>query len=248
MNISALFATAAALGAVTALACGIAAMATDGAVFHRRSEVWMGWRVACQAAALLFAAMVLVTSALGAAPDRTDCIYDYPIITDQECRAYRARVLDAKSDEERLALHDELHKLISTRALERDVSPHDWRGLAVAPLSTSGRASAAASGTGLTVAVLVVGLTAVVAIAFFAQTLWPLRKTRLIRCPESGSLAFVDAASVRRGEGKAPEVAVRSCDLWPERKHCNRGCLERYEQTAPGYRISVEALKPFERL
>jgi hypothetical protein len=246
MNIFALLAIAAALGAVFALGCGIAAMATDGAVIHRRSEVWMGWRVACQAAALLFAAVMLATSAQGAASERTDCIYDYGMITDQECRAYRAKVLRAKSDEERLALHDELHRVIDARAGERGVSPDDWRGLAVAPLSASGRASAPAAGTGLEMAVLLVGLAAVVTLAFFVvQALWPVRRMRLMRCPETGAIAFVGAANISRGEGKAPEVVVRSCELWPERSHCARGCLERYEEATPGYRVKIEALRPF---
>jgi hypothetical protein len=246
MNLFALLAIAAALGAVLALACGIAAMATDGAVIHRRSEAWMGWRVACQAAALLFAAVMLATSAQSAAPERTDCIYDYRMITDQECRAYRAKVLRAKSEEERLALHDELHRVIDARARERGVSPDDWRGLAIAPPSPSGRASAPAAGIGLETAVLMVGLAAVVTIAFFVgHALWPVRRLRLMRCPETGTIAFVSAASMSRGEGKAPAIAVRSCELWPRRQHCARGCLERYEEATPGYRAKIEALRPF---
>jgi hypothetical protein len=248
MNIFALLAIAAALGAVFALACGIAAMATDGAVIDRRSEAWMGWRVACQAAALLFAAVMLATSAQGAASERTDCIYDYGMITDQECRAYRAKVLRAKSDEERLALHDELHRVIDARARERGVSADDWRGLAVAPLSVSGRASAPAAVTGLEMAVLLVGLAAVVTVAFFvAHALWPVRRMRLMRCPETGTIAFVNAASMSRGEGKAPAIAVRSCELWPRRQHCARDCLERYEEAAPGFSVKVEALRPFQQ-
>ena len=104
-------------------------MVLDGEVIHRRSEVWMGWRVACQAAALFFAGLMLVTSARSATPPERDCIYDYGMITDQECRVYRTKVLGAKSDEERMALHEELRKVIDARARERGVSPDDWRGL-----------------------------------------------------------------------------------------------------------------------
>lgn len=101
---------------------------------------------------------------------------------------------------------------------------------------------------GLEIAVLIAGLAATAAIAFFVlRTLWRVRNMRLMRCPETGAIAFVGAERVSRGEGTAPEVTVRSCELWPERKDCARGCLERYEQTAPGYRIKVEALRPFER-
>lgn len=133
MDILALLAIASALGAVFALACGVSAMAVDGEVIHRRSEVWMGWRVACQAAALIFIALVLVASAHGAPPTKPDCVYDYPLITGQECQALRAKMLQARSDDERSALVGELHKTIDARARERDVSPYDWRGIAVVP-------------------------------------------------------------------------------------------------------------------
>ena len=135
VDMFALLTIAAALVAVFALECGIAAVAFDGEVVRRRSQVWMGWLVACQAAALLFAALMLFTSAHAATPAERDCIYDYRMITDQECRAYRTKVLRAKSDEERLALRDQLHKVIDARARERGVSPDDWRGLAVTPQS-----------------------------------------------------------------------------------------------------------------
>jgi hypothetical protein len=71
------------------------------------------------------------------------------------------------------------------------------------------------------------------------------RNLRLMRCPESGSLALVKTARVAgRGE-TAAAITVQSCDLWPERNCCARGCLERYDETAPGYPTRVDALRPF---
>mgnify|MGYP001611974036 CR=1 FL=1 len=99
----------------------------------------------------------------------------------------------------------------------------------------------------LEIAVLIAGFATMTAIAFFAlRTQWRARSMRLMRCPETGAVAFVGAEKISRGEGTVPEVTVRSCDLWPKRKDCARGCLERYEQTAPGFRIRVEALRPFD--
>lgn len=102
--------------------------------------------------------------------------------------------------------------------------------------------------TSLGVAILIAGLATMAFVAFcILRSLWPVRDARLMRCPETGAIAFVAATSVSRRGGAAPEVTVRSCDLWPERKNCGRGCLVRYSQTASGYPVSVEALRPFEQ-
>ena len=53
---------AAAFGVVVALVAGIAAMMSDGPVSYRRSESWMGLRIAAQAAALLFILLGLATT------------------------------------------------------------------------------------------------------------------------------------------------------------------------------------------
>jgi hypothetical protein len=88
-----------------------------------------------------------------------------------------------------------------------------------------------------------IGLGAVALVVFARlHAIWNLR---LMRCPETGSIALVDTARVARAGEAASTVTVRSCDLWPERKCCARGCLERYEETAPGGRIRVAALRPF---
>lgn len=237
MTMLAFFAIAALLGAVFALGCGVAAMVSNGEVFHLRSEQWMGWRVAWQAIAVLFAALLLATAAYGASPAPATCVYDWTMVTPQECRAYRAQVLRAASDEERLAVLRKVEAVMEARASERGTSPDDWRGLSLAPLSRAG-----ATQSGRDVAVSLALLAAVAALAFFAiRGLLPVRNMRLMRCPETGGIAFVDAEV-----GKETTPRVQSCDLWPARKGCAQGCLARYAQTTPGFLVNVDALRPFE--
>jgi hypothetical protein len=101
--------------------------------------------------------------------------------------------------------------------------------------------------TGLEIAVSIAGFSAIAAIAiFFVAWLAPARNKRLMRCPETGAVAFVDTGTAR-GERAAREPTVQWCDLWPARRYCARGCLARYPQTSPGYRVNLEALRPFDR-
>ena len=82
--------------------------------------------------------------------------------------------------------------------------------------------------------------------AFVVAWLAPARNARLLRCPDTGAIAKVCTEEKWLPGRASPEVRVRWCDLWPLRKPCNRGCLKRYHETAPGHRASVEALRPFE--
>lgn len=75
--------------------------------------------------------------------------------------------------------------------------------------------------------------------------LWPLRTGQMMRCPATGSIAFVRVESVRRSADGPPEPRVRQCDLWPLAGPCDRGCLQRYAETE-GTRFNVAALRPFE--
>jgi hypothetical protein len=72
-------------------------------------------------------------------------------------------------------------------------------------------------------------------------------RKRLMRCPETGAVAFVGANAMSRGEGRPVVLMVHSCELWPARKDCARGCLARFEETTPGYRIKLDALRPFDQ-
>jgi hypothetical protein len=93
----------------------------------------------------------------------------------------------------------------------------------------------------------ITGLAAIGTVVFFVVwSLWPMRNARLMRCPESGAIAFVEVKEIRLPGKTAPEPRVMRCDLWPLRKPCARGCLSRYHETAPGRRVSVHALRPFE--
>ena len=136
MNIFAALAIAAALGAIFSLVSGITSMACNAEVGRYRSEQWMGWRVAFQSAALLFILLAMIASA-SAGDTRTvaggGCVYDYRLITDHECRVYRTKVIAAKSDAERIALLNDLEKVMDARARARGIANDDWRGVALAP-------------------------------------------------------------------------------------------------------------------
>ena len=132
MDVVSALAIVAAAAAVFSLVSGISSMAVGGEVNHHTSEQWMGRRVAFQAAALLFIALALIGSAR--AETRFilphECIYDYQGISNHECRVYRMKVLKAKSEEERLALRDEMHKVVAART-KRGMAADSPRGLAV---------------------------------------------------------------------------------------------------------------------
>ena len=99
----------------------------------------------------------------------------------------------------------------------------------------------------LEVTLWIVGLAATgTVLLFIAWSLWPLRNARLMRCPESGAIAFVQVKEVWLPGKTSATPRVTRCDLWPLRKPCNRGCLRRYHETAPGHRIDVKTLRPFE--
>jgi hemerythrin-like domain-containing protein len=89
-------------------------------------------------------------------------------------------------------------------------------------------------------------LVAVFVIALFLfYRVGAARDLRLMRCPETGGTAVVHADGFGHGTATGGGVTVRSCDLWPARAGCGRGCLERYAETTPGWGISIEALRPF---
>jgi hypothetical protein len=99
----------------------------------------------------------------------------------------------------------------------------------------------------LEVVLWIAGLAAILTVlGFVAWSLWPLRNARLMRCPESGSIAYVEVQEVWLPGETSPTPRVTRCDLWPLRKPCDRGCLRRYHESVPGRRVNVDALRPFE--
>ena len=71
--------------------------------------------------------------------NQRDCVYDYTMLTDRECRAYRMKVLKARSADERLALQEEVNRLVNERARARGVAENDWRGLTLTPVKSRAR-------------------------------------------------------------------------------------------------------------
>jgi hypothetical protein len=88
---------------------------------------------------------------------------------------------------------------------------------------------------------------ALVVVAFVRYLIEGASKKRLMRCPETGAVAFVGVEGVPGRAGEAPGVVVQSCEFWPARKDCAQRCLERYAETESGYRVRLDALRPFER-
>jgi hypothetical protein len=89
--------------------------------------------------ALFFAVLAGASTSVGLTEGRIgvrDCVYDYAFMTDHECRVYRGKVLKAKSEDDRLRLRQDLHRVLDARAKERGTVASDWRGLDLPPLGT----------------------------------------------------------------------------------------------------------------
>ena len=76
---------------------------------------------------------------------------------------------------------------------------------------------------------------------------WFASRGRLVRCPETGGIGFVDVALPAAGRRQEARPEIRRCDLWPQRKGCAQGCLARHPETAARYRVDLNALHPFRR-
>lgn len=82
-------------------------------------------------AAAVAAAMMTITVSLFAAesaPRKSEPIYGYRMMNDQERNDYRDRMRNARSADERQAIRDEHRKLMETRARERGATLPEPRG------------------------------------------------------------------------------------------------------------------------
>jgi hypothetical protein len=99
------------------------------------------------------------------------------------------------------------------------------------------------------IALWAVGIVAWLAFAFYVY--WIARRVwndRLMRCPETGAVILVGVEYGSPGAGQPPQLTVKRCGLWPEKRNCARGCLARYDESVPGLPANLDALKPFVRL
>ena len=64
-----------------------------------------------------------------------------------------------------------------------------------------------------------------------ARAYWTFRGTRVITCPETRAPAAVevDAAHSAATALVRPDLRLKSCSLWPERRHCGQPCLDQIE-------------------
>ena len=80
---------------------------------------------ACSKKVLMLLALAAIAQGAyaseGGTPTR-ECIYDYPMITERECRIFRLKVLKAKSNTERAAAEDELRNTLDARAKQHGIA------------------------------------------------------------------------------------------------------------------------------
>jgi hypothetical protein len=94
-----------------------------------------------------------------------------------------------------------------------------------------------------TVGTVALGL---IVLAFFLPTYIKLlgyTKKRLMRCPETGAITLVEVTRIPTGEKLG--LGVKSCELWPEKKECRRGCLSRRAEPRENSRFDLHSLRPF---
>jgi hypothetical protein len=92
------------------------------------------------------------------------------------------------------------------------------------------------------------GALALTALYVFAVTLcaaawrsvreyWRSRGTRVVVCPETRKFVAVELdaahAAATAGEG-GPELRLRACTRWPERKDCDQACVHQIENAPDG--------------
>ena len=75
-------------------------------------------------------------------------------------------------------------------------------------------------------AVVITGLLAAGSLIYWVVKLVPTG--RLIRCPETGAITFVEFGRASPGDGSGPKVTVQSCDLWPGYYQCAGRCRARF--------------------
>jgi uncharacterized membrane protein len=73
------------------------------------------------------------TPAQAPAAQRSEPIYGYTMMTDQERNEYRQKMRDAQSAQERQALRDEHRATMEARMRERGINPSQMRGGGMGP-------------------------------------------------------------------------------------------------------------------
>lgn len=71
-------------------------------------------------------------------------------------------------------------------------------------------------------AVVIIGLLATGGLVYWVIELVP--NGRLIRCPETGAITFVEVGRASPGDGSEAKVTVQSCELWPGYYQCAGRC------------------------
>ena len=101
---------------------------------------------------------------------------------------------------------------------------------------------------------LVIALVAIVA-AFLIRRLiasahaWKFHGQMLVSCPENRNSAAVKLSLLRAAAGEfinRPDLDLKDCSRWPERRDCDRSCLPQIEENPDEHRVWTIASKWFE--
>jgi hypothetical protein len=65
-------------------------------------------------------------------------------------------------------------------------------------------------------------------------------RSRLVRCPETGSVALVEITPARSASAHAQ---VRHCDLWLQPRACTQGCLKHYSENESAHLAALRAAR-----
>jgi hypothetical protein len=80
-----------------------------------------------------------------------------------------------------------------------------------------------------------------------ARTYFRYRGTRVVTCPETGGFARVRLDAMKAAfssVSNGPELAVSSCDHWPEQKDCAQGCVGEIAPAPRPIRAAAESGEP----
>lgn len=86
-----------------------------------------------------------------------------------------------------------------------------------------------------------VALVGIVGLASWAVRRWKgVTETRVITCPETGEHEAVQVDPIHRlshAVAGRPDMRLRSCSRWPDRRDCDQPCLTQIAQAPDGCRV-----------
>ena len=87
----------------------------------------------------------------------------------------------------------------------------------------------------------------VLVVIHLCRTLRQVWTELLVRCPETGAVSVIRVRPAGRRDIKSAALEIQHCGLWPGEQDCRRGCLNRFLEASPGYRVNLKSLRPFDQ-